>query len=228
MKRSLFLLCLLIWLKPTPSFSHPAIDLYNQGIDLIGENKLSNAIEKFQQVQLMYPFSFCAMKAQLMSSFISYVKGDYLASASDAEKYIEIYSNSNQIEYAYYLLAMSYYKQIDTIERDNTIADQALGAFNEIILTFSESKYVRAAKVKRHEILNYLAAKEMNIGLFYLRIGNYIPAIGRFKNIISSYPETDYVPEATYRLTEVFNALNLPKEQEYYAEKLGENFPNNN
>lgn len=200
--------------------AHPAKDMYNQSVDLIDQGKLLDAQEKFQQLHLMYPFSSSAMKAQLMSTFINYVRGHYMTAALDADRYIMMYKYSDDIEYIYYLRAMSYYNQIDIVERDTNMAKYALSAFDEIIQQFSDSEYVEEAKIKYADLLNYFAAKEMKIGLFYFRHGNYIAGIKRLEAIISNYQETDYIQEAVYKLSEVFHILGLPEDSKYYADKL--------
>ena len=223
MKRLFVLFCLInfsFWLEPNSGFAHPAATLYDEAVNLINLNKLSDARKKFQEVQLMHPFSSFATQAQLMSSFISYINHDYIMSALDCEKYIEMYSNSVEIDYVRYLYAMSHYKQISSVERDSTAAINALNAFKQVTDSTLDNNYAKEAKIKQNEILNHLAAKEIKIGIFYFNKGDYPSAIHRFQNVISNYNNTDYVQEANYRLSEIFHLLSLTREEEYYTNKL--------
>jgi outer membrane protein assembly factor BamD len=65
----------------------------------------------------------------------------------------------------------------------------------------------------------------MEIGRFYSRQRNYIAAINRFRNVIRDYQTTSHVPEALYRLTEVYLALGLTSEAKRNAAVLGYNYP---
>ncbi len=192
------------------------IQLYNNATELVNKGKLVKAREQFQHIQLSYPFSALAIKAQKMSAFASYMLKDYTKTIIDTEKYIDRYYNTQDIQYIYYLRAMSYYKQIKIIDTDSTPAQDALEAFNRVIKKFPKTEYAKEAQIKYDEIMNYLAAKEMNIGLFYFKVGNYASAIQRFKIIDINYGNTDYVPEALLRLTESFKALNMFEEAEHY------------
>lgn len=219
------LMCSISGLAICSENKHPARELYDQASDLLHQNKLLRARDTFQQIQLMYPFSTFAQKAQFMSSLISYTKRDYVMAVLDTDKYISMYSYAEDIQYIFLLRAMSYYHQIDIIGRDSQAATNALQAFDEIIKHYSTGRYIKMAKHKRNEIMNYLAAAEMKIGIFYLSQVNYTPALDRFTKVIEDYHDTNYVGEAIYRMSEIFQALGLEQEMQYYTDKLHEEYP---
>ena len=64
----------------------------------------------------------------------------------------------------------------------------------------------------------------MYLGKYYLNKKKWIPAINRFKKIISDYDTTNYVEEALHRLVEVHYIIGLTKESEKYAKILGYNY----
>ena len=65
----------------------------------------------------------------------------------------------------------------------------------------------------------------MEIGRYYLRRGEYVAAINRFRNVIDRYQTTTHVPEALHRLTEAYLALGVQQEARRTAAVLGYNFP---
>ncbi len=67
--------------------------------------------------------------------------------------------------------------------------------------------------------------KEMTIGRFYLRQGEYLAAINRFRTVIDRYQTTNHAPEALERLTEAYLALGIVKEAQTAAAVLGYNYP---
>jgi lipopolysaccharide biosynthesis regulator YciM len=77
---------------------------------------------------------------------------------------------------------------------------------------FPACDYAKDAKFKIDFILNHLAAQEMSIGRFYQRQGTFIAAIGRFRNVIVNYPNTEQRPEALLRLAECYATLNMKDE----------------
>jgi len=65
----------------------------------------------------------------------------------------------------------------------------------------------------------------MSIGRYYLRRGQYVAAINRFRSVVERYQTTTHVPEALHRLTEAYLALGLFEEAQKNAAVLGYNFP---
>ncbi len=61
-------------------------------------------------------------------------------------------------------------------------------------------------------VQDQLAGKEMTVGRCYLRNGQPLAGIGRFKNVIDRYQTTSHTPEALYRLVEADLTLGLVDE----------------
>jgi len=72
---------------------------------------------------------------------------------------------------------------------------------------------------------DHLAGKEMEIGRYYLKRGQYLAALNRFKRVIDNYQTTTHVPEALERLVECDLALGLADEAKANAAVLGHNYP---
>ena len=70
-----------------------------------------------------------------------------------------------------------------------------------------------------------LAGKEMTIGRYYLRQGDTLAAIGRFKTVVDRYQTTSHTPEALYRLVEAYLTLGLLDEAKKNGAVLGYNYP---
>ena len=107
---------------------------------------------------------------------------------------------------------MSYYQQIDDVTRDQAITQQASDAFGELIRRYPDSRYAADARLKLDLINDHLAGKEMEIGRFYQRSGNWLAATYRFRNVVDKYQTTSHTPEALERLVECYLALGMPDE----------------
>ena len=88
----------------------------------------------------------------------------------------------------------------------------ALKALDDVVRRFPDSKYARDAKLKLDFTRDHLAGKEMEIGRYYLKRGQYLAAMNRFKRVIDNYQTTTHVPEALERLVECDLALGLTDE----------------
>jgi len=65
----------------------------------------------------------------------------------------------------------------------------------------------------------------MEVGRYYLRKGNTLAAINRFRNVIKEYDTTSHAPEALHRLVESYVQLGVMNEAVQVAAVLGYNYP---
>ena len=202
-------------------------EIYNSAMNLLDSKKYKKSSEEFEEVERLHPYSIWATRAQLMSAYVQYKLNDYGASITAANKYIELHPGANDIDYAYYLIALCYYEQINDFRRDQSNTSFALDSFNNLIRRFPDSEYTRDSKLKLDLVKDHLAAREMNVGRTYQDLDNYIAAINRFKIVVDSYSQTSHLPEALARLTELYFTLGLFNEAKVYASVLGHNYPNN-
>ena len=92
---------------------------------------------------------------------------------------------------------------------------------------YPNTEYAADARLKTDLVYDHLAGKDMEIGRFYERSGNWLAAQLRFQNVVEKYQTTSHAPEALYRLTETNLALGVPEEAKRYAAVLGANYPGN-
>lgn len=201
--------------------------LYIAAKDRLDQGDLRIAAALFDEVERQHPYSPWARRAQLMGAFAYYAQRDYTKAVSSAQRFLSIHPGNRDAPYAYYLMGISYYEQISDVERDQAITRQALGALTEVVRRYPRSEYAADARLKIDLVNDHLAGKEMEIGRFYERRGQWLAAQLRFQNVIDEYQTTSHTPEALYRLAETSLAIGLPDEAQRYAAVLGANYPGN-
>jgi outer membrane protein assembly factor BamD len=160
-----------------------------------------------------------------MSAFSYYMAQKYPDAVSSAQRFLTIHPGNKDAPYANYLIAMSYYQQIEDVSRDQKITQQASDSFNELIRRYPQSRYASDARLKLDLINDHLAGKEMEIGRYYQRAGLWLAAAYRFRIVIDKYQTTTHTPEALERLVETYLNLGLPQEAQRAAAVLGRNYP---
>jgi outer membrane protein assembly factor BamD len=110
--------------------------------------------------------------------------------------------------------------------RDQDATRKALAQLKTLKTRYPESTYAQKADNQIRLCEDTLAAQEMEVGRYYLKQGNYIAAINRFKTVVTEYQTTAHVEEALYRLTTSYLALGIAPEGQNAAAVLGYNFPN--
>jgi outer membrane protein assembly factor BamD len=210
---------------PTKQVEKPVEELYNAAASALDNKQYKEASKLFEEVERQHPYSQWATKAQVMSAYAAYEDDRYDDAILALDRFIELHPGAEDIDYAYYLKAMSFYEQISDVARDQGITQDALTALNTLILRFPDSEYARDAKLKRDLTLDHLAGKEMEIGRYYLNRAQTNAAINRFRTVIKDYQTTTHTPEALHRLVECYMTLGLKAEATRVAAVLGHNFP---
>lgn len=204
----------------------PADRLYNEGVFLLNEKKdLRDAAKKFEEVDRQHPYSEWARKSLIMTAYAYYEARAFDESISAAKRYISLHPGSPDAAYAQYLIGASYFDQIPDASRDQTRTEKAIAALEEVGRKYPNSEYAASAQKKIEVARDQLAAKEMDIGRWYLQKKNLVGAINRFKVVVTQYQTTRHVEEALMRLTECYLTLGIVQEAQTAAAVLGHNFP---
>ena len=209
-----------------PSKGDPVAELYNAGLEKLKAGSYKSAAKSFAEVERQHPYSKWATKALLMQAFANYQRNAYDDAINAADRFITLHPGHKDTAYAYYLTAISQYEQISDVRRDQSRTQKALEALEEVSKRFPQSPYAADAAKKAAMARDHLAAKEMEVGRYYLKKGSYLAGINRFKKVVTDYQTTSQVPEALYRLTEGYMALGVVSEAQTAAAVLGQNFPN--
>ena len=200
------------------------IDLYNEAYDEFLKGDTLFAAQKFNEAEIIFPQSDWAPLAALMSAYVYYSDDYYSDATYHLERYIKVYPNHKDRDYAHFLLAMCYYENIIDEGRDLGPLLNAKKEFEFIVKEFPTTEFASDAQFKIELIQDRLAGKEMFIGRHYLKSKKWIAAINRFKNILENYETTIYVEEAIHRLAETHYIIGLEEEAKRYASLLGYNY----
>ena len=208
-----------------PLDSYTAEEIYKRGeFELNSNPKPKTAIRYFQDVERLYPYTEFAKRALIMQAFSHHKAKEYEEARAASQRFLDLYPADEDAAYAQYLMALSYYDQIDEVGRDQGLTFQALQSLREVIEKYPDTEYAKSAILKFDLAFDHLAAKEMEIGRYYLKRGNYTAAINRFRVVVQDFQTTSHTAEALHRLTESYLALGLNDEAQTSAAILGYNY----
>ena len=209
----------------TPYIARDVESLYTEAKNQLDEGNYKIAGGLFDEVERQHPYSEWARRAEIMGAFTYYLQRDYNKAIEGAQRFLSIHPGNKEAPYATYLIALCYYEQIADVSRDQKITQEALDALTEVIRRYPQSDYAADARLKLDLVNDHLAGKEMEIGRYYERSGQWLAAQIRFQTVIDKYQTTSHTPEALYRLTETDLALGIPDQARKYAAVLGANYP---
>ena len=206
------------------SLNLQVIEAYTEGKESLDRGDVLFAAKKFNEAEILFPQSTWAPKSALMAAYAYYTQDYYLNAIAELERFLRIYPNYKNLDYVYYLLAISHYEQIVDEKKDLQSIITSKKYCNILIENFPNTEYALEAEFKVDYIIDILASKEMYLGRYYLQRKKWIPAINRFRYVIDEYDTTIYAEEALHRLVEVYYIIGLIDESKKYASLLGYNY----
>jgi outer membrane protein assembly factor BamD len=200
------------------------LEAYEEGMKSLETGDVLFAAKKFNEAETLFPQSDWAPKSALMAAYSYYFQDYYKDAIAELIRFTKVYPNHKNLDYAYYLLANSYYEQIIDEKKDLQSILDAKRIFMIVITNYPNTDYALDSEFKIDFINDILASKEMYIGRFYFEKKKWIPAIRRFRTVIDDFETTIYTEEALHRLVEVHYILGLKDEAKKYANLLGYNY----
>ena len=206
------------------SLDTQVLEAYKLAKDALDQGDVLFAARKFNDAEILFPQSEWAPKSALMAAYSYYSQDYYGDSISELLRFLKVYPNHKNIDYAYYLLSLSFYEQIVDEKKDLKSIIEAKKYFQILINDFPDSDYKFDSELKVELINDILASKEIYLGRYYFSKKKWVAAINRFRAVVDNYETTIYTEEALHRLVEIYFVLGLKKEAEKYAKLLGYNY----
>jgi len=197
---------------------------YKEGMRQLELGDALYASRKFDEAEILFPQSIWAAKASLMSAYALYSHNYYDDALFNLERHIKNYPKDKNLVYAHYLIAICYFEQLYDEKKDLKPLVKAREKFEYILHHYPNTDYAIDAKWKMGLIVDQMAAKEMYIGRYYMKMEKWIAAINRFQFVVKHYDTTIYIEEALHRLVEVYYKIGLVEEAQKVASVLGYNY----
>ena len=244
-KFNLSLICLLLSLTSCAFFDKAKIDpykdmpeaqLYNLGSDFLANADIPQAVVLFEMLEARFPFSTYAQQSILDLAFAYYDFGQKDDAIAECDRFIDLYPNHPNLDYAYYLRAIS------NLEKEQPFFQEFLGqdiskydvtrlkrAYNDFLLIsnkFRGSKYAADAQNRLIFLRNAMANHEVYIAKYYLKRGAFVASSERAKYMLETYPGAPASKDALIVLIDSYNKLGSAELALETAEVLTTNYDN--
>lgn len=193
------------------------------------------AIEQLELLEARFPFGRFAEQAKLELIYARYMSYDLEGALSGADRFIRLHPSHDDIDYAYYMRALSAYRNSNNIldavfgqdpaRRDMRPLKEAYQYFSELLEKYPASKYSPDARQRMLNLREVLARSEIAVADFYLRRGANVAAANRGRFILENYPDTEARAEALAVIIEASWKLNLKEEADNALQVLKLNHP---
>jgi len=164
-------------------------ELMSEGSAKLEKGDYEASTEAFQKIKDRYPYSKFAVEAELKMADSLYKREEF-DQAYDAYKEFErLHPKNKDIPYVIYQEGMCFFRQITTIDRDQSFTLKAKEEFERVVGRFPKGDYANRARKNIRKCLIYLAEYELYVGHYYFKMGKYGTAKDRYENIIKNYPD---------------------------------------
>ena len=107
-------------------------ELYQIAMINLDQENYDEAILKFKEIIYKYPLSNEGVQSEIMLGFIDYLTMNYDDAIYKFNRIIKIYPSHKNIDYAYYMRAVSYFEQISGENFDGESNKEAKKKFSRI------------------------------------------------------------------------------------------------
>ncbi|HWT78498.1 MAG TPA: outer membrane protein assembly factor BamD, partial [Candidatus Methylomirabilis sp.] len=161
-----------------------------------------DARKDLQRLMNQFPDSDLVTLARLASAKALYMERKYDEARAEYQRFLDLHPQHDRADEAHYYLAMAYFRQSDTPDRDQSFTRKALDEFELLINQMPDSQYTPDARERRVECRRKLAEKELYVASFYFDHGQYGAAAGRCSRLLAEYPGAGVDDVALYYLGE--------------------------
>ena len=209
--------------KPQPLL--PAADLYQICETELNRRRYDEARFNFKKIVERHPTSSYAPRARFLIGESYYREGEFENAIKAFEPFLAFFPRHQIADLVQFRLAMSYYDQMKAVEQDQGITVKAIESFKTLVKEYPDSRYAGDALAKIDVCRGRLAQKELWVASYYVTQGSPGAARQRLEQLLKEYPRTLVVPEALFRLADVYAVEGNNQEAQETFRRLADEYP---
>ena len=217
-----------------PYRSMSEAELYQEGSVFIANGDIPSAVNVFGTLEARFPFSTYSQQSILDLAFAYYDFGQKDQTIVECDRFIDLYPNHPNLDYAFYLRALSnlekgqpFFQEIfgqDVSKYDITRLKDAYDDFLLVTNRFKGSKYAKDASNRLIFLRDSMAKHEVYVANYYFKRGAFLASSERSKYMLEKYPGAPATEDALIILIESYNKLEMIELAKSTADVLTKNF----
>lgn len=196
------LLCGCSLFNTSQEMNQSAEELAFEGSSAFVAKDYKDAVKAYTDLKDWYPFSKYAILAELKIADSHYHLEEYDEAILAYESFENMHPRNDAVPYVINQIGLSWFNQIDTIDRDHTPAKNSLAQFTRLIDQYPSSEYVKTAKANIKKCLGNLSGHELYVANFYFKTEQYTAALKRYEYLVEHYPDSNESQEALNKIPE--------------------------
>lgn len=212
--------------------TEPKVDLNTpEGIFKLAEfyrkqERYEEAIAQYKALSNKHPYSKLAIDAELKVGDCHYEKQEYAEAFAAYKSFKELHPKHPSTDYVLYRAAESLREQLPgSVDRDLSQATTAIGLYEELSVSYPQSKHAKDANEKKLKLIQMLADKEIYIADFYYRQGKYISALTRYEMFLTTFPQNQKTPYVLLWAAHAAKKASVEDKIKFHVSRLISEFP---
>lgn len=215
-------------LENDPILRLSAEEALAEGRSLMDQEKYAQARKYLTHAFEVEPNSRSGREALLLAADTLFLQGgevNYIQAEAKYRDFLNRFPTSDLGDYAQFQLANSLVERIAKPNRDQLVARQALGAYDDLLALYPTTQYAEEAQAQIKRVRANLAEHEFLVGHFYLKFRNPEGSVGRFVGLLEDFPDYDQRDKVLYYLSIAYDELNETEKAEATREQLSADYP---
>ena len=155
------------------------------------KKQFEDAVECLEIFKSHFPKSQWGIEAEMMIGDNYFRKGEYILAAESYLSFLKLHPMHPKADYAYYKVGLSYlYQSPKALDRDQEYLDDAIQYFELVLRSYPNTPYLSITKTYLLDARTRMAKRNLYVGRFYYRTGEYIAAVPRFEVVYDNYKDT--------------------------------------
>jgi outer membrane protein assembly factor BamD len=207
--------------------------IYERADGQMRNGNFAAAIQGFELLTAVYPFSEEARQAQLSLLYVYWRNDQPDATIAAADRFMLENPTHPRIDYALYVKGLAHFPRdagplerlfrVNMDKRPPGTMQSSFNSFQQLLRQHPNSIYVEDARQRMIYLRNRLAAHEVEVAEFYLARNAHVAAINRARFILENYQETPSVVPALRIMARGYDNLDMPDLAEGARRVLAEN-----
>lgn len=193
--------------------------------EAMAKGRYEEAAKLWKQVKETAPSPQLVTEAELKTADALFSGGNYIESASAYEEFRKLHPSHPKNSYALFRAGLSYFKQIERIDTDQTSVKNAASVFEKVLTQFPQSEYAAESREKLQQCRTKMALYENYVGRFYLRTDRYDAAIGRLEGALEKFPGSGAEDETLFLLVLAYHKKGDQTKAEERLGRLTRDYP---
>lgn len=202
----------------------PVEERLRKADEYYAEGKFGKAIPEYNHVVFERLLGKTAY-AQMQLANCYFLREEYIEAQYAYEDMIRLFPDYNEIDEAYYQLALSFYHQSLKAHYTQEETIKAIEAFQEFYQGFPASKKSLNALQKIEECKIKLVEKKYHNGFIYYRTYDYSAALMYFKEIMELDAQNEWDELSTYYTVKIYSYRKDIPNADRYLRRLKEKYP---